>query len=154
MLRILFSFISFAVCTFWFCAFALNFRTNDVAKRLLTLFLATCSVLYFCHGLYFTIGLSHGQECLWTLCSLSVYPLYYIYICLLTSYRPSISKLMMLLGPGFVVAVVKYIHPTPEAYLARQNPEYHTGVQRMLFRIPSLVAIRQGTEGGLFRYRG
>ncbi len=120
MLRILFSFIPFAVCTFWFCAFALNFRTNDVAKRLLTLFLATCSVLYFCHGLYFTIGLSHGQECLWTLCSLSVYPLYYIYICLLTSYRPSISKLMMLLGPGFVVAVVKYIHPTPEAYLARQ----------------------------------
>lgn len=120
MLRILFSFISFAVCTFWCCAFALNFRTNDAAKRLLTLFLATCSVLYFCHGLYFTIGLSHGQECLWTLCSLSVYPLYYIYICLLTSYRPSIPKLMMLLGPGFVVAVVKYVYPTPGADLARQ----------------------------------
>jgi hypothetical protein len=90
MLRILFSFIPFAVCTFWFCAFALNFRTNDVAKRLLTLFLATCSVLYFCHGLYFTIGLSHGQEVVDTV-ALVGYPLYNIST-LRLPYRPSISN--------------------------------------------------------------
>lgn len=80
MLRIFFSFIPFMVCLCWFVAFALQYRKNDSPKRMLTLFLAVCVVLYLCHALYLNGGLSDGMESLWALCSLSVYPLYYIYI--------------------------------------------------------------------------
>ena len=72
MLRTLFSFTPFYVCLFWLITFVIHYRKCDTAKRMLTGFLCTCVVLYFCHALYFTIGLPHPMECLWTLCSLSV----------------------------------------------------------------------------------
>jgi len=111
MLRTLFSFTPFAVCLCWFMIFAASYRRNDSAKRMLTLFLATCVILYFCHGLFFTVGLSHETECIWTLCSLSVYPLYYMYLYRLTSKPHPISRIIMFLLPGFVVAFAKYLFP-------------------------------------------
>ena len=86
MLRILFCLIPFYVCLFWFIAFVTHYRKSDAAKRILTWFLFTCVLLYLCHALFFTVGLPHPMECLWTLCSLSVYPLYYAYICNLVSH--------------------------------------------------------------------
>ena len=111
MLRTLFSFIPFFVCLFWFITFITHYRKCDTAKRILTWFLCTCVVLYFCHALYFTVGLTHPMECLWTLCSLSVYPLYYAYICNLVSRPKAPMKLFLILLPGIVVAVAKYLFP-------------------------------------------
>ena len=108
MLRILFSFIPFFVCLFWFITFITHYRKSDRAKRILTWFLFTCVMLYLCHGLFFTVGLSHTMECLWTLCSLSVYPLYYIYICNLVSRPNAPHKLILILLPGVMVAAAKY----------------------------------------------
>ena len=64
MLRTLFSFTPFYVCLFWLITFIIHYRKCDTAKRILTWFLCTCVVLYFCHALYFTIGLPHPMECL------------------------------------------------------------------------------------------
>ena len=111
MLRTLFSFIPFFVCLFWFITFITHYRKCDTAKRILTWFLCTCVVLYFCHAIYFTVGLTHPMECLWTLCSLSVYPLYYAYICNLVSRPKAPMKLFLILLPGIVVAVAKYLFP-------------------------------------------
>ena len=111
MVRSLFSFIPFYVCLFWFITFITHYRKSDTAKRILTWFLFTCVVLYLCHALYFTVGLSHPMECLWTLCSLSVYPLYYAYICCLVSRPNAPVKLFLILLPGAIVAAAKYFLP-------------------------------------------
>ena len=111
MLRSLFCFIPFFVCLFWFITFITHYRKCDTAKKFLTWFLCICVVLYFCHALFFTVGLSHPMECLWTLCSLSVYPLYYAYICNLVSRPNTPHKLFLILLPGIIVAVAKYFYP-------------------------------------------
>lgn len=111
MLRSLFCFIPFFVCLFWFITFITHYRKCDAAKKVLTWFLCICVVLYFCHALFFTVGLSHPMECLWTLCSLSVYPLYYAYICNLVSRPNTPHKLFLILLPGIIVAVAKYFYP-------------------------------------------
>ena len=120
MLRILFSFIPFYVCLFWFIAFITHYKKNDRAKRILTWFLGTCVVLYLCHGLFFTVGLPHAMECLWTLCTLSVYPLYYVYICSLVSRPIAPLKLFLVLLPSIVVAAVKYPFPVEAVDDARK----------------------------------
>ena len=120
MLRILFSFIPFYVCLFWFITFIIHYRKSDTAKRILTWFLCTCVVLYFCHALFFTVGLSHPMECLWTLCSLSVYPLYYAYICNLVSRPNAPFRLFLILLPGIIVATAKFFLPLDEVDDARQ----------------------------------
>lgn len=110
-LFILFSFLPFAVCLFWFINFVVSFRKNDVPKRYLMIYLFTCMVLYLCHGVFFTLGLPYEMECLWTLCSLSVYPFFYGYICRLTSSDYSLLNLWPWLVPGVLIAVAKYALP-------------------------------------------
>lgn len=114
MFRIVTVSIPFLVCTFWFIQYALSYRKNDRAKRMFTWFLATCVLLYFCHFRFFTVGLSHPMECLWTLCSLSVYPLFFAYIFRLTSQYLAIHRLYMILLPGLLVALAKLFFPSEE----------------------------------------
>lgn len=110
-LFVLFSFLPFAVCTFWLICFVVSFKKNDAPKRYLMAYLSTCVMLYLCHGVYFTHGLPYEMECLWTLCSLSVYPLYYGYLCRLTSSDYTVRKLLLWLVPGVIVAILKYALP-------------------------------------------
>lgn len=134
MLRTLLSFIPFYVCLFWFITFITHYRKSDTAKRILTWFLFTCVVLYFCHALYFTVGLPHTMECVWTLCSMSVYPLYYVYICNLVSRPNSPLKIFIILLPGIIVALAKYFFPGEDADNAR----------KLLFAIQLFVVIYFG----------
>lgn len=110
-LLVVFSFLPFVVCLFWLICFVASFAKVDVPKRYLMAYLTACVVLYLCHGVYFTHGLPYEMECLWTLCSLSVYPLYYGYLCRLTSSDYSVRKLLPWLVPGVLVAVAKYALP-------------------------------------------
>lgn len=111
LLRIVFSFLPFAVCMFWTICYVIQYRKNDAPKHFLTIYLIACVVLYLCHALFFTIGLSYEMECLWTLCSLSVYPLFYGYLCRLTSSDYSAKQLLPWLVPGAMVTLAKYIYP-------------------------------------------
>lgn len=110
-LLVVFSFLPFVVCLFWLICFVASFAKVDVPKRYLMAYLTACVVLYLCHGVYFTHGLPYEMECLWTLCSLSVYPLYYGYLCRLTSSDYSVRKLLPWLVPGTLVALAKYFLP-------------------------------------------
>ena len=134
MLRILFVFIPFFVCLCWFITFITHYRKCDTAKRILTWFLCTCVILYLCHGLFFTVGLSHPMECLWTLCSLSVYPLFYAYICSLVSRPKAPIKLFLILLPGIIVAAGKYFLPDVAVDRARQ----------LLFAIQVMIVLYYG----------
>lgn len=110
-LHTVFSFLPFAVCLFWFICFAVQMRKIDVAKRFYMGFLATCVMLYLCHALFFTLGLSYEMECVWTLCSLSAYPLFYGYLCRLTSGGPKVGSVALWLLPSFAIAATKYAFP-------------------------------------------
>lgn len=111
LLRTFFSFLPFMMCLFWLINFAAHYRKMDEAKRILTFYIATCVLLYFCHALFFTVGLNYEMECMWTLCSLSVYPLFYAYLYRLTSSDFSYRQVLPWLCPGFVVALAKYLFP-------------------------------------------
>lgn len=111
LLRVFICFLPFFTSLFWLIIFAVQYRKSDAAKRLLTVYIGTCAVLYFCHALFFTVGLPHEMECVWTLCSLSVYPLFYGYLCCLTSSSYSFRQLLPWLCPGAAVALAKYLFP-------------------------------------------
>lgn len=111
LLRVFFSFLPFLMCLFWLIIFVVQYRNLDAAKRMLMGYITACVMLYFCHALFFTVGLSYEMECLWTLCSLSVYPLFYGYLCRLTSRDCAMRKLLLWLAPGAVVALAKYLFP-------------------------------------------
>lgn len=119
LLRAFFSFLPFIMCLFWQINFILQYRQLDEAKQLLMVYIGTCVVLYFCHALYFTIGLSYELECLWTLTSLSVYPLFYGYLCRRTSSEYKHRQMVTWLLPSVIVALAKYIFPNAGLDAAR-----------------------------------
>lgn len=123
MFRIICSTFPFMVCLCWFVTFLLHHRTNDSAKHVLTVFLGTCTVLYFCHASYFNSGgmLPLWTESLWGLCSLSVFPLYFIYITHLTCRPMSIVLMLAVLLPGVLVAASMYLFPGEETETARKS---------------------------------
>lgn len=111
LLRAFISFLPFFSTLFWLIIFMVQYRKLDAAKQMLTVYIGTCVVLYFCHALFFTIGLPYEMECVWTLCSLSVYPLFSGYLCRLTSSDFTFRQVMPWLCPGAAVALGKYLFP-------------------------------------------
>lgn len=107
----IFSFLPFEVCLFWTICFAVQCRKARGPKRYFMAYIFVCTVLYLCHGLFFTQGLPYEMECLWTFCSLSVYPLFYGYLCRLTRSDYGVRQLWLWLMPGLLVAIAKYALP-------------------------------------------
>lgn len=107
----IFSFLPFEVCLFWTICFAVQCRKARGPKRYFMAYIFVCTVLYLCHGLFFTQGLPYEMECLWTFCSLSVYPLFYGYLCRLTRSDYGVRQLWPWLMPGLLVAIAKYALP-------------------------------------------
>lgn len=107
------------VCFFWLIVFALGYGRHNPAKKVLTWFLLVCSVLYFCHALFFTSVLPRAVECVWALCSLSVYPLYYLYICALTGRFSGNVRQYRVLVPGFAVFLLLVFFPGRASELTR-----------------------------------
>lgn len=120
MFRAFCSLFPFIVCLCWFITFVLHTRRNDSAKRVLTVFLGICSVLYLCHAFYFNGGLQVWGEALWVLCSLSVYPLYFIYITHLTCRPLSRWEMVLCLLPGVAVAGARLLYPAAPIDTVRQ----------------------------------
>lgn len=119
LLRVIFSFLPFLMSLFWLIIFVAQYRESDGAKQMLTMHIAACTVLYFCHALFFTVGLSYEMECVWTLCSLSVYPLFYGYLSRLTSSSFTFRQMLPYLFPGIAIALAKYLFPNAGIDAAR-----------------------------------
>lgn len=109
MFTLVFGFLPFVICLSWLCVFALGYRRSDGARRAYTWFLAVAAMLYACHGIYFNFGNYRLFEGIWAMCSLSVYPLYLIYIYKLTDEHPDLSRVRWTLLPGAVVAVMLWM---------------------------------------------
>lgn len=120
MVRDLFVALPFCICLCWLAIFLLGFRRFDSARRTLTWFNASCVLLYLCHAMYFFESSSVWTEALWICCSLSVYPLYYIYIDRLTSVERLNRNLLWILLPAIVVAVCSLTLPSQIADTMRK----------------------------------
>ena len=114
MINHVFADLPFSVCLFWLVLFFVDLRKADPAKRFLTFFLLVCTILYFSHAVYFNRNtyLFSLIESIYAFCTLAVYPLYFLYICKLTSGRPvPITRYWVLLPALFVslLSVVFYL---------------------------------------------
>lgn len=84
------------VCLIWAVILWIEFSASDPARRQLAVFALVATVLYACHFVHFEGSGSFGfADCLWCLCTLSVYPLYRLYVVTLTTrdYPPLLSVL-------------------------------------------------------------
>ena len=72
------------------------------ALRALTVFMATATLLYFCHSVFFCreLAVVPFTNSLYCACNLLVFPLYYIYIMCLTSFRIPLWQIIVLVAPG------------------------------------------------------
>ncbi len=99
------------VTLFWAVILLITKRENNRAKFFLGVFMFAAFVLYLSHAHFFkkTIGVFQYFDPIYMLASLSVYPLYYWYIRLLsveTTYR-RINLLMLL--PGVLLATASFV---------------------------------------------
>ena len=72
------------VCLVWTVSGLLHFRRCNPAQQVLLFFGIVSTLLYLCHYLHFNGEDYSFMESFYFLCTLSVYPLYYFYVCRLT----------------------------------------------------------------------
>src|SRR5690554_79020 len=108
MINSLFSSLPFIVSLFWLILFTVEYRKANPAKRFLTFFMLVCTILYFSHSVYFrrNIWLYSLIESIYAFCSLAVYPLFYLYICKLTSEERFTLKNYWVLIPALSVSLL------------------------------------------------
>ena len=91
------------VCLIWAVILWIEFPASDPARRLLAVFALVATVLYACHFVHFEGDGAFGLvDCIWCLCTLSVYPLYRLYVVSLTT--RNLPPLLTVL-PWFVPAL-------------------------------------------------
>lgn len=130
MLQNLFSLLPFLVSLFWLTIFLVEFGRLDPAKKLLTGFMVLCTILYFCHAVYYHqhIHLYSLVESIYTFCTLAVYPLYYLYIRRLTSEKPLVFHDYWVLLPALIISLVSVL-----LYSLMSESERLTFVERFFF---------------------
>lgn len=84
----------------------MNYDRLEYARKILLLFCMCCVVLYLCHASYFMGVESKVIETLWKWCNLTVFPLYYIYLCRLTSEGVPKYQVLLLLAPGIAIVLL------------------------------------------------
>ena len=155
---LLFSVLPLLACTFWFVRLSLRYGRNDAAQRMLTVFFGICTVLYSCHALLYNVyaaeGLPRPLEALWAACSLSVYPVYFLYICRLTARPLSRRTAGLILLPGLLVALAILIAPGPATDRVRAVLNgiqvlcvAHFGYRRLMAFDRELLEFYADTEG-------
>ncbi len=124
------------VTFFWSIVLLFSNINNNKAKRFLGVFMFTAFLLYLSHALFFKQN-EKGYlvfDSIYIFCSLSVYPLYYWYIKLLTIETKYNLKNLILLAPAIILSIVSaaiYITMRSEerldylyGFLMERNPEF------------------------------
>ena len=99
------------VCLVWLAVYTAELRVSPRPRRLLTLFALACTVLYLCHAWFFmTENWEYGiVDAVYLFCNLSVYPLFYCYLAVLTMDKPFRGRIFLLLLPAAVLSVLAFL---------------------------------------------
>ena len=110
-LYIMFSFLPFMVCLVWLAMYAVELRAASLPKKLMTIFALACTTLYFCHSWFFMAeDWEYGiVDAIYLFCNLSVYPLFYCYLSVLTRDESFRGWIFLLLLPALVFSVLAYL---------------------------------------------
>jgi AraC-like DNA-binding protein len=145
MKAMLFTVMPLFVCLFWTAMLALEMREdgNRRSRVHLFIFFLTAAVLYFGHCVFFNHSTSWMPltDTLYCTANLAVYPLYYVYICSLTSRQKYYALSWVLLMPaavlGSVVGLLYFLMSAAETeqfivqYLYEGQREGLTGLAQM-----------------------
>lgn len=125
----IFTMLPLFVVLFWLILFLLD-GGKEIAKRFLTLFLCVVLVNYFAHWVYFNhnYGLYKFLDSVWVFTSLSVYPLYYYYLRLLTTDTGFNKRWAWILLPSLLLSLFSAI-----LYLVMSPQESDIFVQEILY---------------------
>jgi AraC-like DNA-binding protein len=138
------------VVFFWLILFLLNNQTRDLPKRFLTVFLVVVFINYLGHQIYFTHNyvIYKVFDGIWVFTSLSVYPIYYYYLRLLTVDKRIQFKWSWILLPAISLSIftaIIYLLMNPNEidrfiqeilYHNREvQDEYNSLIQLQIFRI-------------------
>ncbi len=160
----------FYVSFFWGLVFLLNSEKKNRPRFWLGIFMIVTSVVYFSHAVFFEgdIGLYLKIDWLYTLAGLSVFPIYYLYIRLLTRDTHFQSHYLVHLIPAILLglslfalssfaspaqrqvylnsAVVHYRRPGTEAALLTKGMALVFLSGRLIFAVQSLVYLILGLQ--------
>ncbi len=130
------------VCFFWLVLFLLQYRKANRARKMLTFFLFISTLLYFAHCAYFNFAYSliPFTDTFYQCATLSVYPLYLLYIKLLTNTKPHKIKDYLILLPGVLIAIaVGFV------YFLMTAEESNDFLLGYLYNRPDIVLGHKGT---------
>lgn len=105
----LFCLLPFLVCLFWCIVLGADLKRSRKSGRILWLFSIACALLYFCHSLSFSNHVTDvpvWSQCVYLICNLAVYPLFYIYICSMTRLEGPSKWLPMILLPALLAGII------------------------------------------------
>jgi AraC-like DNA-binding protein len=117
------------VCAFWLIALLADSRSRNRSKQMLSFFMLSAFLLYLCHAIYFNreYRIYSYVDSLYTFCSLSVYPLYYLYIRSLTN-RELFLKDFWVLIPSLLVSLFSF-----SLYMGMSAEESEAFVRKVLY---------------------
>lgn len=98
------------VCAFWFVTLVMDHSFRSKSKMVLSLFMFVAFLLYLGHLMFFTkaVELYAFYDSIYQFASLSVYPLFFLYILSLTE-KPTLRHWFFLLFPPFLIAFITVI---------------------------------------------
>ena len=131
-----FATLPFTVTLVWTVILLLDYKESGRARKFLTLFSLTCCILYLAHEVHFVRGKTETDwvDCVYTFCHLAVYPLYYLYIRILTDASKVRWKELWVLLPAFGVALAEGI-----VILARREPVWILQISFLIFPLEILL---------------
>ncbi len=150
----IFTLLPLFVVLFWLMLFLLD-GVKESAKRFLTLFLCVVLVNYIAHWFYFNhnYGVYRVLDSIWVFTSLSVYPLYYYYLRLLTTDTSVNKRWAWILFPAILLslfsAILYQIMSPEESNLFVQEILYHNREMHTTYPLPVRLQI---VRMHLFRY--
>jgi len=111
MLQAVLSTFPMFVCLFWFITIIVDKKKITRARKLLAVFMFASFLVFFSHAYYFNRGtaLFHIVESLYSLCSLLVYPLFFLYIAELTGTRMTPVRQLSVVLPSCILFIIIFI---------------------------------------------
>lgn len=131
-----FASLPFTVTLVWTVILLLDYKESGRARKFLTLFSLTCCILYLAHAVHFVRGKTETDwvDCVYTFCHLAVYPLYYIYIRILTDASKVRWKEYWVLLPAFGIALAEGV-----VVLAGREPVWILRLSDLVFPLEILL---------------
>jgi len=111
MIKIIITAIPMFVCIFWSLTLLLALKNNNRSKNFLGINYAVASLLYFTHIVYFNqlSSLYLFWENIYIFCSIAIYPLFFIYICLITRKKSYSYKNYLILIPAILLSLFSFV---------------------------------------------